>query len=260
MQPKVLDGLKMRADGFLRDIGAREEMEANVAANVALGYAPASRDFFPQDLPVAIVGYGPSLKSTWERLKDWPGIIWTVSKAHDFLVERGITPHFHTDCDLGEHKRLCVQRPGPTVYVMAAKMHPAAIASVPDPQLFQVDILPDTPHDPRYPIFPVQFDTSMMAVEIAYQRGLHNQHWFGIDYGLASGTTYAGPHEGPAHDALDILLPSGMGTTSEIMQHGLLLAELLLYRRPPLKATIHGNGLLARFLQDRRRVKIEHFE
>ena len=53
--------------------------------------------------PIAIVGYGPSLKKTWEELKKFKYII-TTSGAHKFLIERGIIPTFHLDVDPRSHK------------------------------------------------------------------------------------------------------------------------------------------------------------
>jgi uncharacterized Rossmann fold enzyme len=50
---------------------------------------------------VSIVGYGPSLADTW---KDISGPVVTVSGAHDYLVERGITPDWHVECDGRDHK------------------------------------------------------------------------------------------------------------------------------------------------------------
>lgn len=41
---------------------------------------------------VAIVGGGPSLKQTWEQLRDFKGKIVALNGAHHFLIERGIVP------------------------------------------------------------------------------------------------------------------------------------------------------------------------
>ena len=52
--------------------------------------------------PASIVCYGPSLIDTWEDIKlekEAGNFIVTVSGAHDFLIERGIIPDVHIECD-----------------------------------------------------------------------------------------------------------------------------------------------------------------
>lgn len=71
---------------------------------------------------LSIVCYGPSLLDTW---RDIEHPIMTVSGAHDFLVERGITPDFHVDCDPRQHKAGMLKRPtNLTRYLMASVCHP----------------------------------------------------------------------------------------------------------------------------------------
>lgn len=71
---------------------------------------------------VSLVCYGPSLLETW---RDIEGPIMTVSGAHDFLVERGITPDWHVDCDPRQHKAGMLKRPQEgTKYLMASVCHP----------------------------------------------------------------------------------------------------------------------------------------
>ena len=48
--------------------------------------------------PIAIVGFGPSLKDTWEGIKPFKYIM-SCSGAHPFLIERGIIPTWHTAVD-----------------------------------------------------------------------------------------------------------------------------------------------------------------
>ena len=53
--------------------------------------------------PIAVVGFGPSLKKTWEELKNFKYII-TSSGAHKFLLERGIVPTWHLSVDPRDHQ------------------------------------------------------------------------------------------------------------------------------------------------------------
>jgi hypothetical protein len=71
----------------------------------------------------SIVCYGPSLLDTWKIIKR---PIVTVSGAHDFLVERGVIPDFHVDCDPREHKVKMLKMPQKeTTYLMATVCHPS---------------------------------------------------------------------------------------------------------------------------------------
>jgi len=56
----------------------------------------------------SIVCYGPSLADTWKVIKR---PIVTVSGAHDYLVDRGIVPDFHVDCDPRAHKARMLKKP-----------------------------------------------------------------------------------------------------------------------------------------------------
>jgi len=81
------------------------------------------------DRTAILVCYGPSLHDTWENLGE--GDVCTVSGAHDFLIERGIVPKFHMDCDPREHKGIYTSKPhGDVQYYMASCMHPKTIENL----------------------------------------------------------------------------------------------------------------------------------
>jgi len=71
---------------------------------------------------VSIACYGPSLADTYKQLKR---PIISVSGSHDFLVDRGIIPDFHVDCDPRPHKPEMLRKPQETTtYLMASVCHP----------------------------------------------------------------------------------------------------------------------------------------
>ena len=43
-----------------------------------------------RDSPLAIVGSGPSLSDHIDELRDWPGEVWAVNGAYDFLLSVGL--------------------------------------------------------------------------------------------------------------------------------------------------------------------------
>src|SRR5690242_14390519 len=77
--------------------------------------------------PIAIVGYGPSLQDTWPLIKNFKAIM-TTSGAHNFLIERGITPTYHVDCDPRPHKAKFTEKPQPGVqYLIGSSAHPKIV-------------------------------------------------------------------------------------------------------------------------------------
>jgi hypothetical protein len=77
---------------------------------------------------IAIVCFGPSLKETWEQVKDFDAII-TVSGAHKFLHEHGLNAEgrswWHVEVDPREHKIALLGQPQPGVtYLPASCCHP----------------------------------------------------------------------------------------------------------------------------------------
>lgn len=71
---------------------------------------------------LSIVGFGPSLLTTWYGIV---GDILTISGAHDFLISRRLMPTYHLDCDPRIHKSHFVAHPRIEVqYLMASCCHP----------------------------------------------------------------------------------------------------------------------------------------
>jgi hypothetical protein len=230
----------------------------NRIINCDLGIAPMEKDRSLKGR-VAIVGYGPSLQDTWPRLKDFD-TIWTVSRAHDFLLERGLKPTVHTDVDMRAHKTGFIDKLQPDVqYLLSSHIHPSyarrAIAAGVPLQLFHCGIEKDVKLDPRYPVAKVRYDASLQAAELAFQNGHREQHWFGIDYGSRGDQTHAGYHGGITSPACTVDVDGVLYPSTKLFFHGLLLAEQLLCDRALVKCHIHGNGLLGQFLKARGRVR-----
>ena len=257
----VIPARQLAMDGTLVDKAGMGDVYANRAKNCESGTPPLVCDRSLKGR-LAVVGYGPSLLQTWERLREFDTIL-TVSKAHDFLIERGIVPAMHLDLDCRMHKVEFMTRPQKgTQYFLSTHIHPAYVdklkaADVPV-QMFHVAIEQHVKLDPRYPALEPRFDAGVQAAELAYQRGYREQHWFGIEYGCEKGQTHAGMHWGVKHGPDDRCLVDCDGRQFECTKlffHGLLLAENFLCRRALVRCTIHGDGLLGHFLKARNRVR-----
>ena len=267
----VIPARMMSMDGTIIEQEGMEAIRANRAINVESGLPPMDKDRELKSGAIAIVGYGPSLLQTWERLREFQkhgAPIWTVSKAHDFLVERGIVPTYHLDLDMRVHKAEFMKNPQKgTRYFLSTHIHPSYIekmkAAGMDVQLFHVAIDPNERLDPRYSAMSknfkragkVRFDAGIQAAEAAFQRGYREQHWFGIEYGRAGEQTHAGLHWGTTSANCVVDVDGRQFGSTKMFFHGLLLAEHFLCDRALVKCTIHGDGLLGHFLNCRGRAK-----
>lgn len=85
---------------------------------------------------MAIVGYGPSLKKTWKGLTEAPFDVFTVSGAHRFLVDKGIVPTGHIECDPRPHKLQLIGEPQEGVtYYLSSACNPAMFDAIPAEQV-----------------------------------------------------------------------------------------------------------------------------
>lgn len=86
----------------------------------------------------AIIGcYGPSLTDTWHRLKEEMGEadtdVVSVSGCHDFLLDKGIVPRFHVECDPRPHKADNIKAGHPDIeYLLSSTCHPQLFERVKD--------------------------------------------------------------------------------------------------------------------------------
>lgn len=101
--------------GWLRD----EQVKLNLQS-VPDRIQPA--DARPE--PIAIVGYGPSLNETWEKIRDFKYVM-SCSGSHRFLLDRGIVPTWHVEVDPRQHKIALLGAPHQDVeYLVCSACHP----------------------------------------------------------------------------------------------------------------------------------------
>lgn len=94
---------RIRATTAVTD-DARNE---NVRLNCAATDSRLEFDIPAHNRTAHLVCYGPSLRKTWPLLaiaKAKGEDVFTVSGAHKFLIDRGVAPFAHMDCDPREHK------------------------------------------------------------------------------------------------------------------------------------------------------------
>lgn len=201
----------------------------------------------------AVVGFGPSLQATWHELKQFRAIIST-SKAHDFLIERGIIPTYHVDCDPRPHKVEHVKNCRSDIrYLLSSTVYPKVLLTVKDcPHgLWNYDVRASGYELPEGEwSIPTYADVSQQAIQIASILGYKNIHLFGVDYSHGkSGEKHAGSHEleYPGEEEFTcngVPFRSHWEFVKNMMQMPLVIRD-----NPDIELSVHGDGLLYSYLK-----------
>jgi hypothetical protein len=183
-----------------------------------------------------------------------------VSGAHDFLLERGIVPTYHTDVDWQVHKPTMMRQPHPEVqYRMCNGIHPAYTDRLRPYRLTMFEPMDMAPKYYRpsgqYPTAPKVGNAGQQALLLAKTDGWAEEHLFGFDHcyeydGVSPQKqdsqqclTHAGPHPGLSkHPLVYVRLQSG-GRVYETTHELLVAAKLLMY-------LVAGHSLKIRVIGD----------
>lgn len=253
----MIKAIELRMGKLWVDEAAAKIAQAQRDENCALGFPSVKKEGL-RDKTVAIVGFGPSLVDTLPQLISLRGqfdAIWTVSKSHDYLIERGIIPSHHTDTHYDAGKaQYNVLFNDQTAYLMATQVHPSYLDKLKplNVSLFHV-VHPSATFDCRYFKSPATFDAGLQAAQLAYELGYRNQEWFGMDACARPGMTHAGAHEGWKPEQIEVEVAGKAFIMNDFLLRQALFAELLLHERPRMKVRIYGDGALRPFLLERGR-------
>lgn len=144
-----------------------------------------------RDDPIAVVGFGASLRTTWEKIRDFK-FVMSCSGSHKFLIERGIIPNFHVEVDPRPHKVGLLGPPHRNVeYLAASSCHPDYFKHL---EGFNVKLwhVFDTSPDGLRLLPPGEWavtggcDAGLRAMTLAGFLGFRALHVFGLD-GCAPG-------------------------------------------------------------------------
>lgn len=159
---------------------------------------------------MSLVAYGPSLKDTWREIKR---PILTISGAHDFLIERGVIPDYHIDCDPREHKVTMLKQAHPQVkYRMASVCYPSLWPKLNgyDVEIWHLHNGPETDqwvkaNDPGGPVLGGGSTAGMRALEVGSMLGYRRFEVHGIDASFESEEVrHAGLHLGKKQNIVTV--------------------------------------------------------
>lgn len=224
----------------------------NILANLAKTPNRLEQNQEIREEEVAVVGYGTSLTKTWELLKGHRCIIST-SGAHDFLIERGIIPTWHIDCDPRAHKARFTSKPHSDVtYLIASSAHPSIVDQLLTNKLklWNMEVRPHVKVAEHEWELRTYGDVGQMAIAIAKVLGFRKVALYGMDYSFGQDEQHAGVHgrEDKTIDQYFAVDGKYFKSNMEFIKN-LMFFEILLDENPDLEITITGNGLLSHFLE-----------
>lgn len=204
------------------------------------------------DDPVAIVGYGPSLRETWEQIREYKTIV-SCSGAHRFLIDRGIIPTYQVAVDpLPLNTVRLIGAPHPAVeYLICSTCHPDVFDHLEGYNVTLWHCFAGEEEALR--ILPRGEwaltggpDVGLRSIAVARFLGYRNLHIFGMDGSSPSATTgrHADAHPNPLQATYTTEYEGRTFQTTPSMLEAARLVEHELQQLPDVKATFYGDGLI----------------
>ncbi len=193
--------------GSSSEVTRGEQMAAALLAAKANGWNQMVRKPHGNGA-ISVVCYGPSLADTWRDIKR-PMI--TVSGAHDFMLERGVVPDYHMDCDPRVHKAALLAHPHKDVqYLMATCVHPSMWEKLKDHKvelwhLHQGDATDKwlAENDPGANRLGGGTTAGARAMEVASMLGYKRFEIHGMDCSFRGEHRHAGKHGGKVQNEIE---------------------------------------------------------
>ncbi len=202
---------------------------------------------------LSIVCYGPSLLDTWREIKR---PMLTVSGAHDFLIERGVVPDYHMDCDPRLHKAELVSRLHKDVqYLMATVVHPTFWERLAGHKvrLWHLHNGSETDtwlakNDPGSNRIGGGTTAGARALEIGSMLGYRKFEIHGMDCSFRGERRHAGKHDGKKQNEIEVLV-AGRKFTSSVQMVEAAREILVFISNYDAELWFHGDGLQQTMVQ-----------
>ena len=255
----VLDGVEVPK---YRTFSATDDGRRGQHMKEALSHGyPLLRQTPFHDGHISIACYGPSLKDTWSGLER---PILSVSGAHDFLIERGVVPDFHIDCDPREYKAEFVKNAHPDVhYLMASCCHPKTweylqgrkvslwhLYNGQETTRWLSSNRPDKdtvpPSETPHVAICGGSTIGLRAIELAGFMGYKNIALHGMDSSFAGDVRHAGVHHGEKQKPVRVRVGDEWFQSSPQMIEAARETINVIGRYAPVgvRFTFYGNGML----------------
>lgn len=208
----------------------------------------------PHDRRAILVCYGPSLAQTVDRVRYLPGDIFSVSGAHDFLLEHGVTPHFHIECDPRPHKADNIKCGNRNVtYLLGSACHPVLFDKLEgcDTRLWHVSTpehhmrtIVELGENPTH-IISGGGSVGLRAIPLLYALGYRAIDIFGMDCSFAEdGEQHAGRHAGKLQDLCQVDCNGRLFLASPVLLTYATNFFEIMQKVSDLEIRLYGDGLL----------------
>jgi hypothetical protein len=213
----------------------------------------------PHNSTAILACYGPSLERTIEDLavetKIEGAVVISVSGAHDFLIERGILPHYHVECDPRAHKADNIDKAvAGCNYLIASVCHQAMFdklaggdialwhVSTPEHALRLIDELGQS----RDHVIGGGGSVGLRAIPLLYQMGFRKFSIYGMDCSFSDDGVqqWAGKHAGKRQDLCQVDVNGRIYTTSPILMTYATNFFETIQKVPDCHYRLVGSGLL----------------
>lgn len=210
------------------------------------------------DRRAVIVCFGPSLQTTFGSIiidaLDEKTDVFTVSAAHKFMIERGVIPYAHIDCDPRPHKITQMGEAHPDVeYWLASCIHPDYIDHVAGGKHTalwhayngetSMEVLK---HERGQRMIVGGGSVGLRSMSLLYHLGYRRIEIHGMDCSFReSGKQWAGEHHGKIKDELEVTLPDGrvfLTAPALILYYRYFRKQLSCMTDADVR--LHGDGML----------------
>lgn len=236
-----------------------DERNENVRQNCKTIEARLPLKLHAHEKTAHLACFGPTLADTWPALamaKARGEYVFTVSGAHDFLIERNIIPSVHMDCDPRPHKAEMITPNHAVAYWLASCISPKYIEKLADhdvslwhsyngkesEEAFRID--------PGHQMIIGGGSIGLRAMSVLYCRGYRKFEIHGMDCSFKDDAHHADEHLGVNHKATPVLCGDRWFQANAVM---LLYARYFhkqLQMMPDAKINLHGDGLLQHMMRE----------
>lgn len=249
------------------------KLEDIVSDHVTRGYIEAAnardlRGFFPSlvghDGTMVIVGSGPSVADHVDEIRAEQALgrpVMAIKGAHDWLIERGITPDLWVSMDSQEANVKHIQNKShATCYLVASKVPPNVFDWLSDQQVIVWQAWMGQGEEDLFPKGSCMVGggttSGLRGITIAWLMGFRRVILFGFDSCLKAGAKRV-----DGSKPIDWLIPIQVGLGGEMRMCDSSMASqanefqmMTLDIMPGLKVKVVGDGLIADIMVERKRL------
>lgn len=219
--------------------------------------------------PCIIVCYGPSIHETWQHAvseaKFLGGTLATNSGAHDFLISKGVVPHYHVEMDPREVRCGFTDTPHKDVkYLLASTVHPKLVEKLDG---FDMSLWHSMNGAESQRIFDLEPDATgisggscvgLRSITLFHSLGYRYFSIYGFDCSFRDETKkWAGKHPGGTkHKTIEVKCGDRVFKSAPLLAAYATQFFDTMKRLPDSEFYLHGDGLL----QHMARVSVQSFK